>query len=69
MSEHPAQPITEQLLSDLRQEKQLLDLIIMRMYRTAVGDSEALLLSADRRRGEGNCRSDDLQGLRDICPY
>ncbi len=28
MSEHPAQPIAEQLLSDLRQEKQLLDLII-----------------------------------------
>jgi len=28
MSENPAQPIAEQLLSDLRQEKQLLDLII-----------------------------------------
>jgi hypothetical protein len=28
MSEHPAQPIAEQLLSDLRQEKQLVDLII-----------------------------------------
>lgn len=28
MSEPPAQPIAEQLLSDLRQEKQLLDLII-----------------------------------------
>lgn len=48
MSEHPAQTIAEQLLSDLRQEQQLLDLIIQGCIelRWAIAEEEKEIAEA-----------------------